>query len=245
MLKASQRARLFIGSGFIGIIALAAYGIRQSGKEEAAARPVSAPVLTVQNEQPAAPVTLKPSAAQASTLALRVPAGYRAISLQTTEEIAVAGMVRPGDAVDVQLVLRGDTLARPGDLRASGDQSEARTLLANIPVLAVGTIMESGSGNTADAQSARTVTLALKPSQVTEFTLARSLGSLYLALRNPGDAASPDRNRAVLSDIRDGDTRGIAPQRRFAGAISRSPAMPIQLTVGGESRTIYAGGGVQ
>src|SRR3546814_1148792 len=147
-----------------------------------------------------------------SGLAPRVPAGYRAISLQTTDEIAVGGLVKPGDKVDVQLVLRGETLATPG-LSPATASGEARSLLESILVLAVGTQMTAKEGEGESATPARTVTLALRPDQLSAFTLARSLGAIYLALRNPADAAMPGPARAMLRDIRPGDT---APPPRIA-----------------------------
>ncbi len=179
---------------------------------------------------------------QASTLALRVPPGFRAISLQTTEEIAVAGLVRPGDAVDVQLVLRGDAISGPTGTRADGDRSEARTLIENVPVLAVGAAMAATASDDGQAQAARTVTLALQPRQVSVFTLARSLGSLYLALRNPGDTATAAANPAVLRDIRGGAWLPPAFAPRSARAPSSSRGRPIQLVVGGDSRTVFVRG---
>ncbi len=45
--------------------------------------------------------------AMESKLAIRVPMGMRAVSIDTTAEIAVAGLIRPGDRVDVQVVYPG------------------------------------------------------------------------------------------------------------------------------------------
>src|SRR3546814_1695547 len=88
----------------------------------------------IRTAQPISAAMLQPL----SGLAPRVPAGYRAISLQTTDEIAVGGLLKPGDKVDVQLVLRGETLAAPG-LSPATASGEARSLLESILVLAVGT----------------------------------------------------------------------------------------------------------
>ncbi len=65
-------------------------------------------------------------------LAIRVPVGMRAISIDTTAEIAVAGLVRPGDRVDVQVVYPG------ADAISGAGRSRAQTLLQTVRVLAVG-----------------------------------------------------------------------------------------------------------
>src|SRR3546814_6202632 len=105
---------------------------------------------------------------------------------------------------------RTDTLCPYSKLFRAG---EARSLLESILVLAVGTQMTAKEGEGESATPARTVTLALRPDQLSAFTLARSLGAIYLALRNPADAAMPGPARAMLRDIRPGDT---APPTRIA-----------------------------
>lgn len=171
-------------------------------------------------------------------LAPRVSPGYRAISLQTTDEIAVGGLLKPGDKVDVQLVLRGETLAAPGVSSATAS-GEARTLLESILVLAVGTQMTAKTDGGETATPARTVTLALRPDQLSAFTLARSLGAIYLALRNPADAALPGPARAMLRDIRPGET---PPPTRIAyrHAATATPRRAVEIVIGGERRTVSA-----
>lgn len=71
-------------------------------------------------------------------LAIRVPVGMRAISIDTTAEIAVAGLIRPGDRVDVQVVYPGEDAL--SGARGLG-RSRARTLLQMIQVLAVGDVV--------------------------------------------------------------------------------------------------------
>ncbi|HKT75148.1 MAG TPA: Flp pilus assembly protein CpaB, partial [Sphingobium sp.] len=137
-------------------------------------------------------------------LAIRVPVGMRAISIDTTAEIAVAGLVRPGDRVDVQVVYPGaDAIS---GARGAG-RSRAQTLLQMVQVLAVGEAVlgtqppAGASGElSAPPPPARTVTLALTPDQVSTLALAKSTGALTLSLRNPIDgeqlALAPATSRA-------------------------------------------------
>ncbi|WP_280117226.1 RcpC/CpaB family pilus assembly protein [Sphingobium fuliginis] len=60
-------------------------------------------------EIPAGALIARDAVGMESKLAIRVPMGMRAISIDTTAEIAVAGLVRPGDRVDVQVVYPGRT----------------------------------------------------------------------------------------------------------------------------------------
>lgn len=191
---------------------------------------------------------------QESKLAIRVPVGMRAISIDTTAEIAVAGLVRPGDRVDVQVVY-------PGEDSISGSRgngrSRAKALLQMVPVLAVGdlvlgTPVKEGAAEAASApQPARTVTLALTPQQVSELSLAKSTGGLYLSLRNPEDnaevqsvqiASSPEpapRQAAVSAPV-------MAAAARPAAPAPRAPKPhAIELVVGGNREVIYSGSGSQ
>lgn len=195
----------------------------------------------------------------ATKLAIRVPVGMRAMSIDTTAEIAVAGLVRPGDHVDVQVIYPGEDAVN--GQRGSG-RSRAETLLQMVPVLAVGDIVlgdkpvatnDQGSAQGPAASPARTVTVALTPEQVSTLSLAKSVGALYLSLRNPTDQALT----AIIA-------RGPPPLSRAAmisAAVALPPALPsgpprtarpagpaprrhaIQLVVDGRSETIQSGSG--
>jgi pilus assembly protein CpaB len=173
-------------------------------------------------------------------LAALVPPGFRAISILTNDEIAVSEFIRPGDKVDIQLVLPDTALNKQSgpQRQDGGDLSEARTVLQDVLVLTVGATLgdptmapaaEQGGGRRNDPS--RTISLAMTPDQIAQFALARSLGSFYLALRRPDDLQLITDNTAKLSDIR-GPTPPPAaaepPQRRA-----------IELIVGDRSQMIY------
>src|SRR3546814_11871974 len=99
--------------------------------------------------------------------------------------------------------------------------------------------MTAKEGEGESATPARTVTLALRPDQLSAFTLARSLGAIYLALRNPADAAMPGPARAMLRDIRPGDT---APPTRIAyrPTPAAAPRRAVEIVIGGAPRPVSA-----
>ncbi len=182
-------------------------------------------------------------------LAIRVPVGMRAISIDTTAEIAVAGLVRPGDRVDVQVVYPGaDAIS---GARGAG-RSRAQTLLQMVQVLAVGdavlgTAPASGSKDALSAAPppARTVTLALDPEQVSTLSLAKSTGALTLSLRNPVDSAQV---AVAPASSRGADPTPIAsavPARPVPAPVHARPApaprQPIELVIGDRRETIYSG----
>jgi pilus assembly protein CpaB len=123
-----------------------------------------------------------------SNLAIRVPLGRRAVSIDTNAEIAVAGLLRPGDIVDVQVVYPGADAITGARLEG---RSRTETVLQAVQVLAVGeTVLgadsERGIG-AGEPAPARTVTLALTPEEVAAFSLAKNTGVIMLSLRNPDD----------------------------------------------------------
>lgn len=177
-----------------------------------------------------------------SKLAIRVPVGMRAVSIDTTAEIAVAGLVRPGDRVDVQVVYPGaDALS---GARGSG-RSRARTLLQLVPVLAVGESVvgaQPASGNDATIP-ARTVTLALSPDQVSVLSLAKNTGALTLSLRNPAD-----REQVQVATAASTGPDPMPQPVAIATAPPPAAAPPpkprphaIELRVGDRSETLYTG----
>jgi len=184
-------------------------------------------------------------------LAIRVPVGMRAISIDTTAEIAVAGLVRPGDRVDVQVVYPGADAINGS--RGAG-RSRAQTLLQMVQVLAVGdavlgaqAVSASNDRLSAPQPPARTVTLALSPEQVSLLSLAKNTGALTLSLRNPVDSVQV----AVATAASRGPDPAPAPAGETARAVAQpTPApqriavparQPIELVVGDRRETIYSG----
>jgi len=171
-------------------------------------------------------------------LAIRVPVGMRAMSIDTTAEIAVAGLIRPGDSVDVQAVYPGEDAIT--GTRGTG-RSHARTLLQMVPVLAVGELVlgtnaakasnaSNDNNDNALTSAARTVTLALTPAQVSTLALAKHVGTLSLSLRNPDDkdldAVAADAAPAIPHEGAHRPVRHRARTR--AGS-------PVQIVIGGHS----------
>jgi len=189
-----------------------------------------------------------------SKLAIRVPMGMRAVSIDTTAEIAVAGLIRPGDRVDVQVVYPGaDAIS---GARGSG-RSRAQALLQMVQILAVGEVVvgtqqSSGADGAEGALSsppppARTVTLALTPEQVSLLSLAKNTGALTLSLRNPADSAQV---AVAVAASRGPDPTAVqAPSPIVAAPAPRATARPaphaIELVMGNRRETIYSGSAVK
>ena len=183
----------------------------------------------------------------AAGLAMLVPVGQRVISIDTSDEIAVGGFLRPGDSVDIEIVLPNETFGGT----TGPDRSEAHTLLQNVKVLTVGPSLSEAEPKSKDdaakaAQQRRSLTLAMAPEQLGQFTLARKIGRFYLVLRNPKDDAVVPQGRTVLAGLRGGQSAPADAVSYATPAPRRQPApapRPVELIVGGERQIIYPGKG--
>lgn len=169
--------------------------------------------------------------AQTAPLALQVPQGLRAVSLDADVEAGVARRLAAGDRVDVQAVLSDRVF---GGMGSGPDAGRAATLMTNVLVLAV------GEGGAADqGVGARAVTLALAPEQVPDFMLARSLGKVFLALRRPGDpdAGAPIATLARLTGPAPSiqPASGLTPVATRAPARTRAAPAPVEVVLDGRS----------
>jgi pilus assembly protein CpaB len=102
-----------------------------------------------------------------------VPPGMRALAIKVNAASVVAGFVLPNSRVDIVQTVR------------SGDNSETRTILQNMLVLATDGVKERPDDKA--SMLASTVTLAAKPEDVQKLRLAEAIGELSLALRGAED----------------------------------------------------------
>lgn len=111
---------------------------------------------------------------QDSGLAYQLPEGKRAIAIGINSRIAVAYLVRPGDAVDVVLSYEMPVTR----------ESHSAVILQDILVLAVGNELKTGNKAPADAE---TLTLAVTPDQAEKLAWAEDYGRIRLTLRPATD----------------------------------------------------------
>jgi pilus assembly protein CpaB len=118
----------------------------------------------------------KVGAAGAAALPARLPVGMRAVSISIDRVKGVAGLIQPGDRVDV--------IAVPP--RVGDEIPHASAILRGVLVLAMGNEVETASATPSpENQNLTTVTLALNPRQVDLLAAADLNTTLRLALRSP------------------------------------------------------------
>jgi pilus assembly protein CpaB len=114
-------------------------------------------------------------------MAAILPQGMRAISTEISPETGAGGFILPNDRVDVILTRR----EKNPDPKATGDLVIPKIILSNIRVLAIDQAPKEKDGQ--NSVIGKTVTLELKPEQVTLLAAARQAGTLSLALRSIAD----------------------------------------------------------
>jgi pilus assembly protein CpaB len=134
--------------------------------------------------------------------------GTRAVSIKVDVETGVAGLINPGDYVDVVLT----QVAEKADVSR---RALSETLLSNIRIIAIDQEVQGGTTNTATpGKIAQTVSLQLEPEQVQRIAVAKHLGTLSLAMRAAIELPTTADSRTISScDV----SPEIARQNAIAG----------------------------
>lgn len=134
-----------------------------------------------------------------SGLSGQISHGKRAFTIKVNEVVGVAGFAMPGTYVDVLVTLNN----LPEPQRAEGTRS--RIVLERLLVLAAAqehTVTDEHRPKIVGA-----VTLEVRPDEAERLDLARSVGTLSLALRNPADLEAAPTEGARLNDVLAGATK--------------------------------------
>ncbi len=109
--------------------------------------------------------------------AQRIRPGYRVMSVNVDAASAVAGLVMPGDHVDVMVFTKGSN--------SGGDRAEA--ILQDIEVFAVNDQIHRDTDSEGRKIEARTVSLLVTPDQAETLMLFTNTGLMSLSLRHPDE----------------------------------------------------------
>ncbi len=123
-----------------------------------------------------------------------IPPGMRLKTVSVDARKSAAGLLSPGDRVDVQLfVLRSEQngVANPF----------TKIILQNIRVFAVDQAVQRTSEGTEERIVAKTVSLVVTPQQASRMTTAENMGEISLIPRHPDDNKIVDDAEQSLEDI--------------------------------------------
>lgn len=156
-------------------------------------------------------------------LAAALKPGMRAISVAIDDVSGNAGLIQPGDYVDV--LLTQQIAMSPGATSSTDKTVEAETIAERVRVLAVGTAFtrpKDDDKKPSEANSrARTVTFEVTPRSAEVVTVAAHLGSLSLALRS---FATRDRNASQAEDVIEPQTEPVWARDVSRGLRTLAPA---------------------
>ena len=128
-------------------------------------------------------------------LATVLEPGTRAVALAVDAVSGVAGLIWPGDRVDVLLTQELDHAVAPLARRVIGE-----TVLSNVRVIAVDQdiVRTAPATGSTIGRVARTVTLQVAADQAERASVAQQLGHLVLAVRSIDSDVMPDADRPSL-----------------------------------------------
>jgi len=160
----------------------------------------------------------KIGAGGANALPARLPIGMRAVSISIDRVKGVAGLIQPGDRVDV--------IAVPP--RVANETPRASAILRGALVLAMGNAVETTSATPSpDTQNnLTTVTLALTPKQVDLLASADINTTLRLALRSPKEAVRAYPAEPLVLGVPNRAPAAAAPAPAPAAPAAAQPATP-------------------
>lgn len=109
----------------------------------------------------------------------QIPRGFRAFSAQIDEVSAVAYQIKPGDWVDVIVVM---------DIRSNGkSETISKVLLEHVQVLAMGRTLPRDETSKRNTKTVKSATLLVKEEDVPTLHLAATRGKLALSMRGEDD----------------------------------------------------------
>lgn len=120
--------------------------------------------------------------------------GMRLKTISVDAEKSVAGLLKPGDRVDVQLFVRKDQ-------RTGIETAKSKIIMQNVRVFAVDQAVQRSADGGEEKSIAKTVSLLLTPNQASTLALAEQVGEISLIPRNPNDEEAADATEITVDDL--------------------------------------------
>ncbi|HVT26411.1 MAG TPA: Flp pilus assembly protein CpaB [Lacipirellulaceae bacterium] len=120
--------------------------------------------------------------------------GMRLYTIKVDAEKSAAGLLGPGDRVDVQLFVHKDQ-------RNGVDTAKSKIILQNIRVFAVDQTVQRSADGSEEHSVAKTISLLLKPEQASKLALAAQIGEISLIPRNPDDESTASWSETTVDDL--------------------------------------------
>jgi pilus assembly protein CpaB len=128
-------------------------------------------------------------------LAAVLQPGMRAVTVAVDATTGAAGLIWPGDRVDLILTQTIQEAAMP-----LGHRVAAETVLSDVRVIAIDQQLVQGADSNQSDNQARTVTLEVTQDQAVSVSVATRLGRLSLSVRSADAPSSPGTKVAAARD---------------------------------------------
>jgi len=171
--------------------------------------------------EPVSEAKLAPSGTLGGLSAL-ISEGKRAITVRVNDVIGVAGFALPGNYVDIIVSTQKDP--QPGS--ETREQSISKIVLERILVLAVA---QEVNRDETKPKVVNAVTLEVTPEQAEKLDLARSVGTLSLALRNQVDPQSASTEGATKLTLLPANTPPMPPKPAPKPAAARPAPVVVKV----------------
>lgn len=120
--------------------------------------------------------------------------GMRLYTVKVDAEKSAAGLLGPGDRVDVQLFVRKDQ-------RTGVDTAKSKIIMQNVRVFAVDQTVQRSAEGGEERTVAKTISLLVKLDQASKLALASQIGEISLIPRNPDDEDSAESSEMTVDDL--------------------------------------------
>jgi pilus assembly protein CpaB len=178
-----------------------------------------------------------------------VTPGKRAMTIATDTETAVAGLLTPGNFVDVIVTIK------PEDPLAVGAKYVAETILQEIRVLAVGSSLGGNAAKEQESKDAKkkkgdattrklkpSITVEVTPEEAEKLALAQTRGEIHVVLRSDIDILQIDSHGLTTTGQLIGYDDAQQPvepikRRRDAPPAPPAPVVPKAELISGSDKT--------
>lgn len=148
-----------------------------------------------------------------------IPPNMRLKTIAVDAEKSAAGLLGPGDRVDIQLFVRKNE-------REGISATRSKVILQNIRVFAVDQTVQRSPDGSEERTIAKTVSLMLSPEQASKLSLAEQIGEISLIPRNPDDPAITATPEYTLEDVLEGGDSSNRKKEQGAGDDDEKPQKP-------------------
>jgi pilus assembly protein CpaB len=149
-----------------------------------------------------------------------IPKGFRLKTISVDATKSAAGLLSPGDRVDIQVFVKLGT-------HNGTDSAKSKVILQNIRVFAVDQTVQRSRDGGEEHTIAKTISLLLTPEQATKMNLAEHMGEISLIPRNPDDEEAANTAEFSSDDLLSDGGKSSRKQEQVAEKPAEKTVSPV------------------